>query len=725
MADELKMSAIQGMLDRAEAAFSDVSLKARVRRVLIARAPTAVTDQNAAGVNLPHPYNTTSLAIRTMTHYPSQAAQYYTSRITANRPEVSVIPVTQHDKVTDTVDRLAGEQERMTGELLDSAGLREFQREAGWAMSVLGCAFGVVMPRDADWGLPERQYFEDITDAEIERLKHEGKINPIPARHTTDGMPVYAERGDVWAARRKAAMHDKAMSGNALFTLRAWPLDQCLFENDRDSVRLGPKWFAAVEEVPAYGCMEGSEIARAAAKRNMIHPSLVGQYGLWMKDGRVIGGVSLGVPPNSAGYKRPEWFTLIRFYDRDEQIVIVSPMGSVRGGFEVFRGKHGCTVMGAPANPAVEIPFFRTDTRVPQQAYSTPIDGVMALTPLINQLLTLRSNAEAFNLIPRLVVELKDAQTPIRGEDGEPGAIGTSEQVPGLDPSQIAAYPGTVKQLLIDTANSDNLLRMYLEQMAQAMPSPAATGASGETTAWGTQIAVEQQQAILKDPVDNFTAAIRGVVWRMYGWLRTLDVPIQFHSAPRQRQDTRSSRGLIEFNPRDLADSIVVEQDVDTPEEATVRKQVGLTLWQSGAVNDQEFAGVYLKEQDPRQWQINRYAQIIVSYVAYGAVPPNVDPNLFAQSMLVQIANGVRGEVHYDLLQNSPNYAWANATQQAEQARASMQQQQMPQEQQGLGGGITQASGARQPGVGLAPTLGGQLGAAAPGAAGVAAGMMR
>lgn len=721
---DLGMREIQSLLDNAEASFSDVALKMRIRRILISRDVGAGShDQNYAGVNLPYPFNQTSLAIRTMTHYPSQAAQYYTSRITANRPEVTVIPVTQHTDVTKTVDKMAGEQERLTGELLDSAGLREFQREAGWAMSVGGAAFGVVMPRDADWGLPERRYY-DITDTEIERLKHEGTITPVP-RMLADGTLKYAERGDIWHARRRAAMGHRAINGNDLFTLRAWPRDQVLFENDRDSVRLGPKWVALVEEIPAYGVMEGSELARAAAKKRGVNK--VGEYGLWIKDGHVVGGVSLGVPPNSDGYKRPEWFTLIRFYDRTEQVVIVAPMGSVRGGFEVYRGKHQCTVMGAPANPVVEMPFFRTDTNVPMQAYSTPIDSVMALAPLINQLMTLRSNAEAFNLIPRLVMELKDG-TNLRGEDGQPQAVGTSEVVPGLDPSQIASYPGTVKQLLIDTANSDNLLKMYLEQMAQAMPSPAATGASGETTAWGTQIAVEQQQAILKEPVDNFTAAVRGIVWRMYGWLRMLDVPIQFHSAPNHRTDARTVRALTEFDPKDLTDSIVVEQDVDTPEEATVRKQVGLTLWQSGAINDEEFAGVYLKEQDPRAWRVNRLAQIILNYVAFGGVPPNVDPNLFAQSMLVQIANGVRGEIHYELLNSSPNYAWANATQVAEQAnqQAMMQQQaqmQQPQPQQGLGGEITQASGARVPGVGMASTLGGQLGGNAPGIAGVGAQM--
>ncbi len=633
MADALSTDRIQGLLDYAEAQFSEVTLKARLRRILISRNPSGADDQNRIGINLPYPYNSTTLAVRYLGHEPAQATQFYASRLAANLPEVSVVPVTQHDKVTETVDKMAGEQERLTGELLDAAGLPEFMREGGWAMSSLGCTFAVVMPRDADWGLPARASFEDYTDKEIERLQHEGKINRFPSHVKDDGTPVYAEAQNIWKARRKQAMHDRVVSGNSLFTIRNWPLDQVLFENDRDSNRLGPKWFAGVEEIPAYGCMEGSAIALSAAKRNLIHPSLVGQYGLWVKDGRVIGGVSVGVPKDSSGWKRPEWFTLVRFYDREEQIVMVCPMGSVHGGFEVFRGAHGCTVMGAPANPAVEFPFYKTDTNVPMQAYSTPIDGVIALSPLINQMKTLLSNAEAWNLIPRLVNLVKDGTT-VRGEDGEPIEPGTAAPVPGLDPSQISQYVGDVKPIVIDTANTNTLLQLLMTAMAEAMPSPAATGSASSDTAWGTQIAIEQQQALLKEPSDHITRGVRGVVWRMYGWLRTLDVPVMFHTAPRQRENTRSARGLIEFDPKDLTDSIVVTQDQDTPEEAVVRAQVGTTLWQTGAINDEQYAEKYLKEQDVRAWQRNRFAQIILNYVAYGAVPQGVNPQLFSQSLM-------------------------------------------------------------------------------------------
>ena len=711
----LSLAAIQGLLDDSESQFGQIALRAKVRRLLTTRnTDTFNQNGNALGTNIPYPYNQTSLAVRTLTAFPQQAAQYYQSRITANRPEVKVVPITQHNEVTQTVDRDAGRQEQLTGELLDAAGLREFQRQTGWSMSTLGCAFGVVMPRDIDFGLPDRESYEDLTDAEVERLKHEGKINPIP-RTTITGKTVYRERGDLWAERRKQAMKDHAVSGTSLFTLRSWPLDQARFQNDRDSVRLGPKWIAFIEEIPAFGCMEGSSLARAAAKRNGIHPSLWGEYGLWVKDGKVVGGISLGLPANGGGFTRPQWFTMIHFFDREDYVILLSPMGGTYGAFEVYRTKHHCKVMGAAANPAVEIPFFRTDTNNPAQAYATPIDGVMALTPLINQLMTLRSNAEAFNLIPRLVMELNDANSTLRGEDGQPVAVSDSEVTPGLDPSQIAAYPGKVRQLLIDTANSDNLLKMYLELMAQAMPSPSATGASGETTAWATQITVEQQQATLKEPVDNFTAGIRGIVWRMYGWLRTLDVPVHFYSAPKSRQETRTARALIEFDPKNLTDSIVVEQDIDTADEAIARKQVGLTLWQQTAIDDDEFAGVYLKEQDVRQWRVNRYSQILVNYVAYGAVPANVNPQLFDQSMLKQIADSVRGEVHYALLDQSANYAWASASQQAQQAKQAAMTQ-----QQGLGGEVSQAGGVARPGMGLNAGLMGQMGAAAPGPMGAA-----
>jgi len=100
------------------------------------------------------------------------------------------------------------------------------------------------------------------------------------------------------------------------------------------------------------------------------------------------------------------------------------------------------------------------------------------------------------------VVEMKDG-TILRGEDGEPLLL-SNETVPGLDPKEAAAYPGTLRQLTIETADSDELLKLYLEQLAMAMPAPAAQGQGGTSeAAWHAQLMIEQSHQNSEQPVDH------------------------------------------------------------------------------------------------------------------------------------------------------------------------------------------------------------------------------
>lgn len=717
---------VTALVDRALRAQSDVQEMMRGRRLLVSRSAASQQDRNVTGTVIPSPFDRTELAIPTMIAEPAMGAQYFKSRITANRPEVKVIPRTARADVSVTVSKRAGEQERMDAELLDAAGLKEAQEQCGYGMTLGGVSYLLVLPREADWGLPDRAYYTDLTDEEVDRLKREGQIVPLRTL-TPSGKWGYAERADVWAKRRKAKAEERAINGSgaSLFTLRAFPRDMCVSESDGESSRLGEKWWAAIEEVPSDSVAPGTEIARAAARKNGVPADDLDLYGFFKDEkGHIQGGISRGVPLNS-GWSRPDMFTLIRYFDRHEQVIMVAPQGGVQGAYEVWRAPHGCMVMGQPANPAQAVPFFRADVATPRQAFSTPMDQVYAYASPINQLLTLRSNATAFNLIPRWVTKQQrngasSSGQILREEDGEPTTLAVS-QTPGLNPNEIAAYPEDVTQLIIKTEDSDNLLALLFEQMRAAMPSGPATGASGESTAWGTQIAVQQQQATLKEPVDNFAAAIKGVVWRMHGWLRQMDVPIQFYAAPRERRDADSSRALIEFNPRDITDSITVVQDIDTPDERTARIQIGMELWLQGAITDEEFYEDYMRSQDARQAVIDRYVQMAVDYAMYGKVPATAQPQLWPESLIVQIANGIRGDVHYELLDTSPNYALANARAQAGMANQNMAMQDamsqglMP-PTQGVGGEISEAAGISRPGMGMASTLAGQLGSGAPGA---------
>ena len=275
------------------------------------------------------------------------------------------------------------------------------------------------------------------------------------------------------------------------------------------------------------------------------------------------------------------------------------------------------------------------------------------------------------------------------------------------------------------------MLRIYLEQLAAAMPSPVTTGASGTSgAAWTAQTLIQQAQETLRQPVDNHARAVQTIIKMCHSWLRELDVPIYFTSAPGYRKNKRSIRGVIEFDPKNFTDSIYVTQELDTPEERTVRIQVGMNLWQQGVIDDDVFYTEYMRTPDARQAVIDRYVQMIMDYVVYGKVPVNANPQVFQQSLILQVADGVRGAIHYELLNTSPNYALANARQQAEQAQMSAQQmmgaQQAALPAPGRGGStnineggvepqqympnIAYQAGIRRPGVGMAPTLQEQLG---------------
>lgn len=701
---QMPLAEVRNLLRNARDVHAEVQLNMRVRRMLINR-DVAPATSNLTGTSLPAPFNKTSLAIRTMVGEPAKAAQHYASRIAANRPDVSVIPTTTRTEVTATLDKRAGEQERVDNVMWTENGGRDAQWSIGWAMSVGGVGYYLTLPRDAGFGLPDRVYYEDKTDDEIEIMKREGYLSPAKRTSPKTGQLVYAEAGDVWAARRKESARNRATSGRSLFTVEAFPRDMVLRERDID----GMKWAAIVEEIPGTALAPGGELAMSAARRDGVPMDDQSLYGLFRDDkGAIIGGVARGGPIGSQRNTNGT-FTLIRFFNRVEQIVLVASVGSIDGAREVYRGKHGAMDGGVPVCPVIEVPFMRTDVYSPGGEFSTPLSQVFALVPLINQIETLRSNAEVFNLIPRWVVEMKDGSI-LRGEDGEPTII-TAEQTPGLDPQQATAYPGTLKQLVIDTAQSDELLSLYLNQLAAAMPAPVTSGESGTSAAaYQVRQLIQQAQEVLRQPVDNHAMAVKQIIRMWHGWLRSLDTPIYFFSAPGHRSSKRAMRGLVEFNPRDFTDSIEVTQSLDTPAEMTVLLQQGLELLKARVINYEEFFEDYARSQDARQKVIDLYVQMGVDYLMTGALPTAAGPiDPTAMPLIKQIADGVRGQIHYNMLRSSANYAIA----QAEQIVAQAQQ---PQPGAPVGGGnVAAAAGIRQPGMGMAGTIEGVLGNNLPG----------
>lgn len=694
MADGISIQQIHRLLDRGRREYAPVMLKSRIKRALVER-DAITTGKNWTGTVLPDPFSRSSLAIQTMVGEPAQGAIHYASRFAANPPVQVVMPLTPKDTLTNRLDKMAGDQELFTALLLDEwgigAGNRANQRKCGMAQAITDSAYYVIMPTDLSFGVPARKYY---SDEEAEMLRGEGKLAPVR------GAKGWAEHADLWRERKRKAARDRVVNGVRLFDVQVYPRDQVYKFEDSEGI----KGAAILREIPADECGPGSDLAVAAARRSGVPEDDVGLYGLWRNGkGQIVGGIERGGPVNW-GYSRTGVWTLVEFYDREELVVLITSSGQVDGGKEVYRVKHGCTELGQPACPVVEVPAMRMDVSTPGRDVIGPMNAIFAWAPLVNQLLTLFSNAGVFNMIPRWVIELPDG-TLMRDDNGNIKFVDNGP-VPGLDPKEAAAYPGTLRQLRIeDDGLFRTLLDVYLNKLAEAMPVPATTGAAKETgTAWLAQQNIQQAQLTLQEPVDNHRNAVKRLIWRAYGWLRNADTPVCFFTAPSGQYGKREHRGIVEFDPRDLTDSFEIKQGLDTPDEKVVKLQIGLDLLDRGRISERQFYDEYADSRDSRESIIAADQQMIVDIVM-GRRPavPGTMPEM--------IANIVRGRVHYRALEEIDNYALANADMAAEQAQ--MQAQAMTQPQggmEGMGGSVSQAAGVRRPGMGMAPTLNQQLG---------------
>ena len=694
MSGDITVRDIHRLLSRGRREYAPVLLKSRIRRALVER-DAITTGQNYTGTILPDPFSRSSLVIRTMVGEPAQGALHYSSRFAANPPVPVVMPMTPKDNLTNRLDKIAGEQELFDALLLDEmgvgAGNRDNQRKCGMAQAITESAFYVVMPVDLAFGVPERTYY---TDEEAELLRAEGKLAPAKS------SKGWAEHADSWAERKRKSARDRAVSGTRLFDLQVYPRDQVYKWEDSEGIKAA----AVLREIPAGECEPGSDIAMSAAKRAGVPQDDWGLYGLWKNGkGQIVGGVERGGPINW-GYSREGMWTLIEFYTREELVVLITSQGGVDGGREIYRVKHGCTELGRPACPVVEVPAMRMDVGTAGRDVIGPMSAIFAWAPLVNQLLTLFSNAGVFNMIPRWVIELPDG-TLLRDDDGNIKFVDNGP-VPGLDPKEAAAYPGTLRQLRIeDDGLIRTLLDTYLTKLAEAMPAAATTGAAKETgTAWLAQQNIQQAQLTLQEPVDNHRNAIKRILWRCHGWLRNLDSPVCFFKAPEGKLGERGYRSIVEFDPRDLTDSFEIKQGLDTPDEKIVKLQIGLDLLNQGRITEREFYDQWMDSRDARESIIGAHQQNIVDIVM-GRRPavPGTLPEM--------VSGIVRGRVHYRALQEVDNYALSVSDQMAGDANAQAQQMAQPQgSPPGFGGGATEAAGIRRPGVGMAPTLQGQVG---------------
>lgn len=706
---------ISAILSRARMDFQPIQLRARIRRALARLGDMRTVDQNYVGTMLPVPFDKSPLALRPIIGEVAEGIQFYASRFASNPPTVEVMPLTVTDAITDKLDKLAGKQELFDAVLLDAMGIgtekRRNHRKMAMAQAITEAGYYVLKPRAFDFGVPTREYY---TDEEASVLKAAGKrLAPVK------GAAGWAEHADTWSARKGKQRQAMAVNPAGYFDLQVYPRDMVM--KGRDSA--GLKWAAVVESIPAGECGPGSDLASSWVTANMgktIDGRRVTEddrslWGLW-KDakGRIIGGIESGGPPFAGSSRAGDW-TLIQFFTRTEMVYLITGGNGLDGGQEVYRCDHGATDQGVPVVPVFECATMYTDIETMGSEFMGPMSQVFAYAPLINQLETLFSAAAAWNTAPRFYCRLPDG-TVLRDDNGEPKFFDAAP-VPGTDPSQIGAYPGEILPLTINTQTIEALLPIYLEQLARAMPSQSATGdAASSGTAWLAQQNIQQQQQTIEEPVANHREAVGALLRVAHDYLRHAfgEDELYFFEIPQLGGAQRSGRGLVTFKACDLTDSFVIQQELETSDERTVLLQIGEELLEKGRIDLDEYYRNYYRARDPREMQIRALQQAIYDNIM-GTRP--AAPGSFID----QISQGVQGRVHMQLLQESQPYALNYSRAQAQQANAQAQAATQPPtpdgappSQPGLGGAISEAAGVSRPGMGMAPTLAGQLGSGAP-----------
>lgn len=662
----------------------------KVRRALI-ELVEEISGANGTGTLVVDPFNKSALILKMLIGDPVQQVQRYAARIAANHPQVTVVPPSLSSKpLTKGAEESAAAQERLHMAQWNAAGGSRAQYQIAWSQAWGRVGYYLTLPRDATWGLPDREYYDDLTDDEIDLLIAEGKVSPVkPQGHKA------MEAGGSWIARRRDAVYERFTSGTSLNALEALAPDTVYPRWDSE----GLKYLTIITEIPAEDCSPGGDMAMAAAKMDGMEGAEAGRYGLYLDhEGRVQGGVNKGGEPGSV---QGTALNLIRFLTRSEVYYLIAGPGGATRGKIVYWAEHGDGCV-----PCVEVPFARTDSMRPGAEHTSPLEGVFALTPVINQIETLLSNVAVTNALPRWVIETTDGNLVRDEETGDPLII-ASEPAVGLNPADAQPVAGTVKQLVIDADMLLQLLQFYAERLDLAKLPDVAVGAAGESsTAWGIRQQIAQVQIDLAPGVNNHADAVSQIMKIWIKRERKLDMPLFAFAAPGSRKDETGRRGLIEVDPADLFESIEVRQDSNTPSDRIVLQQAGIELLREAQVIDErQYFEQYALEADPDEAVKRMDISRLRALVLYGDTS-QVQPG----SVLWMVAQGVQGRVHYELMKRSPAYAIAQAEQMAMQTALGGMQQGMGES----AGNPAGAAGLRQPGVGMGLTMPGSPEMGAP-----------
>lgn len=689
--DDRQVASIVQRLQRAHQV-RDASL--RLRRALVFRRTDDLPAEQL-GIHVPKPFDESRLVFQSLSGKLSDAAQFISATLSMNDPLIQVNAISTTDTALSA--RMAKAKERqeqaLNGIYYDTQRMakRNMQQIAAWGQVVDGVAWYVSTPRSASFGLPAREFYDELSDEEITELRDSGKAILDP----TEADPKPKESADLWFARRKEASKRYALDGKTLFKTEIKPAGSIYVEWDGDALALG----AIIEEVPSDRFRGGHDMAQLAAR--FLGNAAIAETGILLNTaGQIVAGIREG----SAGAdtdSTPDRFLLVRLFTRDEIYYYVSGIGHTGAGKIIWASTHNMS----------EVPFYpasgiETNSIRPDERYLALLDGEFAYTPLINQAATFITNIAAYEAFPRWVVETNTSDlVPDPENPGKPLVL-EKKDVVGLDPNELAViHGGRIKRLEGgDISGMMQILQFFMIQEAPVLPSEAETGAGGNSgSAWGQRLAQAAATKQYAPAVKSHARAVEGMARMQARTLRKLNERIFFVSAPGRRATAKGARALIEVHTKDFTDDLRVFQSPNTLEEQMMLRQVGTAQRKEGFLDDYRMVDEFFGVPDALDYVLDMYVQRVIDATLMGPneqIPPG--------SLLFDLAQAARGHAIEQLLRHSPQFALAMA--EANVARQGQAPGAAPGAtghqggddfQRGLGGQTSEAVGGRMPGVGM------------------------
>ena len=686
------------IIERLQRPYHTRDRKARIARALIFRDPH---DASAAelGIAVPAIFSKSDLIIKYMGDI-SEAALLIANVLSQNEPFFVMDPLVLPRGSADKAQQIAIDQQDLLNAqwaaLMGNAG-RDLQRIISWGQAVDGVGWYYTVPRDVDFGLPDRKFYEERTGDEIEEMIRTGEV----LHEEVDGRERFVERGDVWFKRRREQSRQDAIDGKTLFHLDALGDPTIYTSEDAGGIAMG----LISEALPRSLLEPGSDLANLAA--DFLGNDAWADLGMQVnEEGCITHGVPRGGGQHDSGglygsgHDTFGGVTLHKLFTRDSMTYVLSSSPHGTGGKVIFHSDH--TMGRVPLEP---VPYYDTGEAAPDKRYVAGMDGILAVTPILNNTVTFLTNMGAYAAFPRYVIETKEGGYV--DDHGNPKVIERNDTI-GLDPQEVVTiHGGTVKLLDVgDPGVLQSVVGFFLERDQDSKPNDAERGAAGNATAaWSVRINDANSQRARKAAQDHHARAVANIGTFWIDLLRLLPkgTRLGFITAPGQRSTRDKARYLLEVKPEDLVRLVRVTQSNRTLEEQAVLAQIGEARAAAGRIDDitlaRDFYEVTSPENEVKKWWSQRAFEVVM-------LGPN--DRIAETGLLKNIADAARGVAIADLTANSPAFAIELAKAMAIQmppAQFDLHPDATGHEggddfNRGLGGPTSQAAGVRPPGMG-------------------------